>query len=151
MTIQATLCFIVHDGKVLLLKKSPGLIGEGKWNAPGGKMLEGEEARDCAVREVLEETQLRVKEPDQLGILYFYKEDRRDIPEWVVHVFLARSFDGPRLAGVRALSNGSVWMPCPSMKCGRTIRTGPSLCSRVGGLRDGSITKVTSRNSSTSS
>jgi 8-oxo-dGTP diphosphatase len=99
LTIQATLCFIVRDGKVLLLKKSAGLIGEGKWNAPGGKMLEGEEAKDCAVREVLEETQVTIRDPDHLGILYFYKDDRRDSPEWTVNVFLARDFDGTPTSG----------------------------------------------------
>ena len=53
MTIQATLCFILKDNKILLLKKSKGLLGQGKWNAPGGKILPNEEATACAAREVL--------------------------------------------------------------------------------------------------
>jgi 8-oxo-dGTP pyrophosphatase MutT (NUDIX family) len=32
-------CFILKDKEVLLLKKSKGLFGQGKWNAPGGKIL----------------------------------------------------------------------------------------------------------------
>src|SRR5712664_730039 len=50
MTIQATLCFILHDNKVLLLKKNPGLFGAGKWNAPGGKLQPKETAEHCAMR-----------------------------------------------------------------------------------------------------
>ena len=94
LTIQATLCFILRDDKVLLLKKSKGLFGQDKWSAPGGKMLPGEEAEYCAVREVLEETQLAIKNPEQVGILHFYKNDRRENPDWTVHVFLSRTFKG---------------------------------------------------------
>lgn len=53
MTIVATLCFIVNDDRILLLKKSKGLLGQGKWNAPGGKILPNEEPEACAIREVL--------------------------------------------------------------------------------------------------
>ncbi|HVH15393.1 MAG TPA: hypothetical protein VNA15_06715 [Candidatus Angelobacter sp.] len=49
MTIQATLCLIPKDDKILLLKKSKGLLGEGKWNALGGKILPKEEPIACAV------------------------------------------------------------------------------------------------------
>ena len=56
MTIQATLCFIVKDHKILLLKKSKGLLGRGKWNLPSGKILPDEEPNACEVREVFEET-----------------------------------------------------------------------------------------------
>src|SRR6266540_2108507 len=38
------------DENVLLLKKSKGLFGQDKWNAPGGKILPGEDAEQCAVR-----------------------------------------------------------------------------------------------------
>src|SRR2546427_5275488 len=54
MTIQATLCFIIHNNRVLLLKKNPGLFGAGKWNAPGGKLQPKETAEQCASREVYE-------------------------------------------------------------------------------------------------
>ena len=70
MTIQATLCFILHDNKVLLLKKNPGLFGAGKWNAPGGKLQHGETAEHCAKREVYEETGLEVQ-PRKIGTLIF--------------------------------------------------------------------------------
>ena len=89
MTIQATVCFILRDNEVLLLKKSKGLFGQGKWNAPGGKILPNEEPQTCAVREVFEETGLIVKNTEQIGLLHFYKNSQRENPDWIVHAFLA--------------------------------------------------------------
>jgi 8-oxo-dGTP diphosphatase len=99
LTIQATLCFILKDNKILLLKKSKGLIGQGKWNAPGGKILPNEEPRDCAVREVFEETRLTVKNVEEVGLLFFYSNGQRMDPIWTVHTFLARQFDGVPIDG----------------------------------------------------
>ena len=99
MSIQATLCLIAKDDKILLLKKSKGLLGEGKWNAPGGKILPKEEPIACAVREVFEETRLRVTEPEQVGNLYFYDKGVRLNPVWIVYVFLSRQFDGVPIDG----------------------------------------------------
>ena len=94
MTIQATLCFILHDNKVLLLKKNPGLFGAGKWNAPGGKLQPYETAEHCAVREVYEETGLRIRQPTTVGILSFFKFNKRAYPDWMAHLFLTREFKG---------------------------------------------------------
>ena len=94
MTIHATLCFIIHDNKVLLLKKNPGLFGAGKWNAPGGKLLPGETTENCAAREVYEETGLEVHELRKIGTLVFFKYDKREDPDWIAHVFLTSEFHG---------------------------------------------------------
>ena len=99
MTIQATVCFILRDNEVLLLKKSKGLFGQGKWNAPGGKILPNEEPEACAVREIFEETRLIVKNAKEVGLLYFYSNSRRLSPIWTVHTFLAREFEGVPVAG----------------------------------------------------
>ena len=99
MTIEGTLCFILRNNEVLLLKKSVGLFGQGKWNAPGGKILPGETAQQCAVREVLEETQLRIKDLQQIATVYFYKYDKRKDPDWKVHVFVSHDFDGTAADG----------------------------------------------------
>ena len=99
MTIQATVCFILKKNEVLLLKKSRGLFGQGKWNAPGGKILLNENPKACAVREVFEETQLSVENIEPIGRLYFYKNNQRRIPDWTVHAFLAHQFKGKPTAG----------------------------------------------------
>jgi 8-oxo-dGTP diphosphatase len=51
---RATLLFVIHDGRILLIDKKTGL-GAGKINGPGGRIEAGEQAREAAVREVREE------------------------------------------------------------------------------------------------
>ena len=97
--IEATLCFIVRNNEVLLLKKSVGLFGQGKWNAPGGKILSGETAQECAVREVLEETQLTIGSLQQIATVYFYKHDKHTDPDWKVNVFVSHDFSGTAADG----------------------------------------------------
>ena len=99
MTIQATLCLILDDNKILLLKKSKGLFGEGKWSYPGGKILPNEEPKPAATREVFEETRLVVKSPADVGLMYFFNKGQRLSPVWTVHTFLARRFDGVPIGG----------------------------------------------------
>jgi 8-oxo-dGTP pyrophosphatase MutT (NUDIX family) len=99
LSIQATLCLIVKDNSILLLKKSKGLFGEGRWSHPGGKILPNEEPKPAAIREVLEETRLAVKSPTEVGLMYFYNKSQRLTPAWTVHTFLARQFDGVPIGG----------------------------------------------------
>lgn len=94
LTTNGTLCFILTGDKILLLKKPVGLFGGGKWNAPGGKTRQAEDPEDCAVREVSEETGLKVGRLDKAGVLHFFKNGQRMTADWTVHVFLAREFEG---------------------------------------------------------
>ena len=99
MTIPATHSFILKNRQVLLLKKARGLFGEGKWFVPGGKLAHGESPRDCVVRETLEETGLRIRNPRQIGTVHFYKEGRRDEPEWRGYVFHSNEYTGTLTEG----------------------------------------------------
>lgn len=92
MSIRATLCYIIKDGKILLLDRRKG-IGVGKTNAPGGKLRKNETPEECAMREVLEETGLKVSNLKNHGILNFFFGQRLK-PNWIVHVFSTESFDG---------------------------------------------------------
>lgn len=49
---------IAYNGKILLLKD---WLGDGSWSLPGGGLHYGEDAKYGAVREVLEETGLKLK------------------------------------------------------------------------------------------
>lgn len=93
MTIHATLCQIISDGRLLLLRKDPGLFGEGKWNGAGGKLLPGESPEDGVVREVHEETGLELRSVTLHGVLDFYFGEKPE-PDWVVHVFSSNDFSG---------------------------------------------------------
>jgi len=98
MTVRAVLCYILQEGQVLLQRKAAGLWGAGKWNAPGGKCLPGEDPKDAAVRETWEETGLQVRGLEHRGMLHFtFGEGQR--PDWVVYVFWATGFGGVARAG----------------------------------------------------
>ena len=66
---------------------------------PGGKLAVGEMPADCVVRETLEETGLQIRNPRQIGVVHFYKDNQRDSPEWSSHVFLSKEFDGTLTEG----------------------------------------------------
>ena len=51
---HATLCFVIREGEILLIRKKRGL-GAGKINGPGGRLEPGETPLACAVRETQEE------------------------------------------------------------------------------------------------
>lgn len=69
MTEQlVTLCFIVRDGQVLLIRKKRG-IGAGKINGPGGKVDPGETPLAAAVRETEEEIGVTPLDPRLRGDL----------------------------------------------------------------------------------
>ena len=69
-TERATLCFVVKDGQILLIRKKRGL-GAGKINGPGGRLEPGETAQQCAVRETQEELGITPLDPEWRGELYF--------------------------------------------------------------------------------
>ena len=49
-----TLCFVIRDGRMLLIRKKRGL-GAGKIVGPGGRLEPGESPVVCAIREIQEE------------------------------------------------------------------------------------------------
>ena len=105
MTVRATLCQIIRNGCLLLLHKNPGRFGEGKWNGAGGKLLPGESPEHGVVREVEEETGLRLKSVTLHGVLDFFFGEKPE-PDWVVHVFSSSDFDGePKEASEEGVLN----------------------------------------------
>src|SRR5207302_9243705 len=103
MTIHATLCFIVHDNRVLLLKKNPGLFGADKWYAPGGKLQPKGTAEQCTARDVYEDTGLEVREPRKIGTLGIFKHNKRQDPDWIAHVSLTNACHGTIKEGEDAI------------------------------------------------
>jgi 8-oxo-dGTP diphosphatase len=69
-TERATLCFVVRDGWILLIRKKRGL-GAGKVNGPGGRLEAGESLLQCAVRETQEELGVTPIDPEWRGELFF--------------------------------------------------------------------------------
>lgn len=93
MPTNAVLCYIRDAGRVLLQHKAEGRFGGGFWNAPGGKIIDGESPEQAAVREVREETGLTVRDLSDYGAITFY-QDGIEGPDIHVHVFVAGRFEG---------------------------------------------------------
>ncbi len=95
---RANLCFIVKDGRVLLIRKKRGL-GAGKINGPGGKLELGETALAAAIRETQEEIGVTPLEIEERGVLHFQFADGYSLH---CAVFLARDFSGEPIETVEA-------------------------------------------------
>ena len=90
---NTTLCHIERDGKYLMLCRNRKEVDENrdKWVGIGGKFLEGESPEDCLLREVQEETGLRLLSWRFRGIVTFVSD------EWgteYMHLFTADRFTG---------------------------------------------------------
>jgi 8-oxo-dGTP diphosphatase len=56
--------YIVRDGQLLLGKRGKKAFGAGDWALPGGHMEFSERADECVIRELKEETGMRVTPAD---------------------------------------------------------------------------------------
>jgi 8-oxo-dGTP diphosphatase len=90
----ATLCYVRRGGQTLMLyrNKKKNDYHQGKWNGLGGKLDPGESPEECAVREVLEESGLRVGPPRLRGMITFPAFDGVD--DWYTFLFTMDSPGG---------------------------------------------------------
>lgn len=70
--IGAAAVILNTEGQILLVKHS---YGKNNWDLPGGRSEENESAQETAIREVLEETGLKVKIGPLTGVYYASKYD----------------------------------------------------------------------------
>lgn len=90
---NTSLVHLERDGKYLMLHRVKRERDENrdKWVGIGGKFEEGESPEDCAVREVYEETGLRLRSWSYRGVVTFVSD------EWgteYMHLFHSRDFEG---------------------------------------------------------
>jgi 8-oxo-dGTP diphosphatase len=71
---RGTLCFVIREGKILLIEKKRGL-GAGKVNGPGGRIEPGETAEQAAIRETQEEIGITPDSVEWAGDLHFQFRD----------------------------------------------------------------------------
>ena len=92
--IQATLCYLKHDGRTLMLHRNsnPDDHHLGRYNGLGGKFLPGETPEECAKREVLEECGLSVRSLKLHGHICF--PDFTPGKDWYVWLFTSDDFTG---------------------------------------------------------
>ncbi|MDX1392797.1 MAG: 8-oxo-dGTP diphosphatase [Gemmatimonadota bacterium] len=88
--LEATLLYVVREGRMLLIEKKRGL-GAGKLNGPGGKVDPGETVVEAAIREFEEELGATPLDPVRIGRVAFAVTDGDDI---MIHVFRATRLEG---------------------------------------------------------
>lgn len=71
--IRSTCAYLIRDRSWLMLLRNRKQhdINHGKWIGVGGKNLENESFRDCAAREIREETGFEVQNLEFHGFVYF--------------------------------------------------------------------------------
>ncbi len=92
MATTTTICHILNGNKILLKKATRG-ISKGKWNGAGGKIDSGETPEQSAVREIYEETGLKIKNLMYHGELKFFLNNSKEL---TVHnyLFSTKNFEG---------------------------------------------------------
>ncbi|MEX1020177.1 MAG: 8-oxo-dGTP diphosphatase [Litorilinea sp.] len=90
----ATLCYVRQGGQTLMLHRIKRAVDmhAGKWNGLGGKFMPGETPEACVIREVEEESGLRLRRPTLRGLLTFPKFNNDE--DWYAFVFVAHEFSG---------------------------------------------------------
>ncbi len=115
---NVTLCFLFKGNQILLAMKKRG-FGANRWNGYGGKLNEGESLEDAAIRELEEESGLKVrkdalKKISEIDFLFVKK------PEWdqCVHTFFVNEWEGepqeteemrPQWFDLGAIPYGEMW------------------------------------------
>ena len=76
MSKNTTLCYLELNGKYLMLHRVKKQVDENKdkWIGVGGHMEEGEAPEECLVREVLEETGLKLRDYRLRGVVTFVSD-----------------------------------------------------------------------------
>ncbi len=91
--ILSTLCYLEKENKYLMLHrtKKKNDINENKWLGIGGKFEEGESPEECIIREVKEETGLKLNSYKLRGIISYISKT------WeteYMFLFTSNDFDG---------------------------------------------------------
>ncbi|MBE6957418.1 MAG: 8-oxo-dGTP diphosphatase [Ruminococcaceae bacterium] len=91
--INTSLCYILRDGKCLMLHrtKKENDLNRDKWIGIGGKFEDKESPEDCVLREVREETGLTLTDYRYRGVVTFVS-DRW--PTEYMHLFTGTGFTG---------------------------------------------------------
>ena len=106
-----TLCYIEQDDCYLMLHRirKKDDANAGKWIGVGGHFEEGESPEECLLREVYEETGLKLTTYKLRGIITFVSD------EWgseYMHLYTADDFEGDLAEAMKNCNEGVLkWIP----------------------------------------
>ena len=112
MTSLSTLCYIEKDGQYLMLHRTvkKNDVNKDKWIGIGGHFEEGESPEECLLREVREETGLKISAPVLCGIKDWCNADGS---RYMVLLYKTDRFEGE----LHASDEGNVfWLELDDMK-----------------------------------
>lgn len=109
-----TVDIAITDGKRIVVVKRGREPFKGKWVLPGGFIEYGETAEDAAVREAFEETGMKVKLTNILGV--YSAPDRDPRGHHMSVVFVATEFSGEPKGGDDAAE--ATWHDLDSLRTG---------------------------------
>jgi 8-oxo-dGTP diphosphatase/2-hydroxy-dATP diphosphatase len=89
--LVTNLCIVYQHPKILLGMKKRR-FGVGKWNGYGGKVMEGETVEEALFREVKEEGDIDIHDPEKVGILEFTFPETGLVIE--NHIYKVTEFSG---------------------------------------------------------
>jgi 8-oxo-dGTP diphosphatase len=88
-----TICYLINKkGEVLLQNKARG-FGQGKWNGPGGKVDPGETPEEAIIREVEEETGIKINKLIKRGEHEFIFPHDLSINNYT-YIYISDNFEG---------------------------------------------------------
>jgi len=87
---KAVRCYLIKDNKVLAIKYKDGQPKAGYYDIPGGKIEEGETPEQAAIREMREETSIKVKDLKYKGLMTIEYPNRK----FILDVFYTSTFEG---------------------------------------------------------
>ena len=121
--VNSTLCYIVQDGKYLMLHrvKKKHDQNKDKWIGIGGKFEAFESPEDCILRETKEETGLTLTDWRYRGIVTFVC-DTWEAAEYM-HLFTADGFTGTLIDLTKGICSGFPGKSCTRCPCGRGIES----------------------------
>ncbi len=98
-------CACEYQGKILLLKRAPDKAEGSTWNLPGGKVEKGEDFKQAAHRELLEEAGIDAPHLKLIQIFYIRKKI-----DFIFHMFFAPLTEKPQLNIDLSESSEALWV-----------------------------------------
>jgi 8-oxo-dGTP diphosphatase len=86
---------LIENGKILLIKRAAEPF-KGMWAVPGGRIEDDETAGECLVREMEEETGLKIEPVKMTGL---YSDPKRDPRRVIAAAYLVKRVGGTPRAG----------------------------------------------------